>query len=125
EVELDLAEAARGVTKQVRVRRADVCTTCRGTGETARSKRERCATCHGRGAVLQRSGPLTMQRPCPHCAGQGSVLTNPCEDCEGHGLVLKEVTVPVNIPAGVDSNMEMNVEGEGHAGDRGAPRGDL
>lgn len=124
-VELELVEAALGVTKQVRVRRADVCTTCRGTGETEKSKREKCATCNGRGAVVQRSGPLAMQRPCPKCEGQGAILTHPCKDCDGQGLVLKEVTVPVNIPAGVDSQMEMNVEGEGHAGDRGAPRGDL
>jgi molecular chaperone DnaJ len=124
-VELDLVEAARGVTKQVQVRRADICTTCRGTGETAKSRRERCGTCRGRGVLLQSSGFMTMQRPCPTCQGQGAILTNPCEECEGHGLVIKEVMVPANIPAGVDSNMELTVEAQGHAGERGAPRGDL
>jgi molecular chaperone DnaJ len=125
QVELDLAEAAAGVTKQVRFRRADVCTTCRGTGGTEKSKRQSCQTCGGRGAVLQGGGFFTIQRACPQCNGQGTFLTDPCRDCGGQGLVLKEVTVPVNVPAGIDSGMEYIVDGEGHVGDRGAPRGDL
>jgi molecular chaperone DnaJ len=66
-----------------------------------------------------------VQRTCPACQGQGSTLSDPCKECEGNGLVLKEADVTVDIPAGIDSNMEFIVEGQGHAGERGAPRGDL
>jgi molecular chaperone DnaJ len=75
--------------------------------------------------VLQGGGFFTVQRTCPTCQGQGHFLSNPCKECEGHGLILQESTIPVEIPPGVDSNMEYLVEGEGHAGERGSPRGDL
>ncbi len=124
-VELDLAEAARSVTKQLQFRRADFCDACKGSGGTEKSKRRNCATCAGRGVVLQGGGFFAVQRACPTCQGQGSMLSDPCKECQGHGLVLREATVSVDIPAGIDSNMEFIVEGEGHAGEKNAPRGDL
>jgi molecular chaperone DnaJ len=125
EIELDLAEAAKGVTKNVRVARAEYCDKCKGTGASESSKRQTCSTCNGRGAVLQGGGFFTVQRTCPRCQGQGSLLSNPCKECEGNGLVMKEATVAVPIPAGIDSNMEYIVDEEGHVGEQGAMRGDL
>ena len=125
EVELDLAEAARGVRKEVRFRRAEYCSPCKGSGATDKSKRRSCSTCAGRGAVLQGSGFFSVQRTCPSCQGQGSTLSDPCKECQGQGLMLNETTVPADIPAGIDSNMEFIIEGQGHVGERGAPRGDL
>ncbi len=125
EIELELAEAASGVTKQLRFRREDVCSACRGSGGTEKSKRRDCQTCAGHGAVLQGGGFFAVQRTCPTCKGRGSQLSDPCKECQGNGRVPREGTVPVEIPAGIDSNMEFIVEGEGDAGDQKDPRGDL
>jgi molecular chaperone DnaJ len=124
-VELDLAEAASGVSRTVSFERADLCPKCRGTGAAENAQRRTCRTCHGRGVMLQGGGFFTIQRECPTCHGEGQILTNPCKECEGNGLVPGEASVSVNIPPGVDNNMEFAVEGEGHAGGPGVPRGDL
>jgi len=124
-VELDLAEAASGVARTVTFQRADLCAKCRGSGAAPGAQKRQCRTCHGRGAVLQGGGFFTLQRECPTCHGEGQIISDPCKECEGNGLVLGEASVSVNIPAGVDNNMEFAVEGEGHAGGPGIERGDL
>lgn len=124
DVEISLEEAAKGVAKQVRIRRADVCASCKGSGGTSKSKRKSCPTCHGRGVVMQQGGIFTVRRTCPACQGEGSTLSDPCKDCNGNGLVLKEATINVSIPAGIDTNMAFFVENEGHASARGR-RGNL
>jgi molecular chaperone DnaJ len=124
DVEVDLAEAASGVSRTLTFRRAEVCKKCRGTG-SADGQRRTCRTCGGRGALLQGGGFFTIQRECPTCHGEGSVLTNPCKTCDGPGLIGEEASVPVTIPPGVDNNVEFVVEGEGHSGGPGTRRGDL
>ncbi len=124
-VELSLEEAARGVSKQVKFTRAEHCPACKGTGASSPSKRQTCRTCGGRGTFVQGAGFFSVQRACPACQGEGSVITDPCKECEGQGLVAAEATVTVNVPAGIDTNEYFTVRGEGHAGDAGAGRGDL
>lgn len=125
DVELDLVEAARGVSKTITVRRADTCGRCRGSGAAEGSQRKQCSACHGRGVRLQGGGFFTVQRECNACQGQGFVMTRPCPDCAGNGLVLAEGSISVDIPPGVDSNMDFIVEREGHSGGPGVARGDL
>ncbi len=124
-VELDLAEAARGASKTLHVRRADTCARCKGSGCAEGAQRKPCRQCNGRGVVLQGGGFFTIQRECGACHGEGAVITDPCRDCQGHGLVMADAAIPVTIPPGVDSNMEFLVEREGHSGGPGVARGDL
>ena len=127
DLELDLAEAARGGQRTLDIRRADICSKCKGSGCAEGSKRQTCRTCNGHGAVLQSGGffNIRVRRECPTCHGEGTVITNPCKACRGNGLVVAEASVTVNVPAGVDSGQCLPVRGEGHAGGPGVARGDL
>ena len=125
ELELDFLEAARGCEKTIEIRRAEPCESCAGTGARAGTRPQRCRTCGGRGEVAQMQAFFSIRTTCPRCGGRGEMIEDPCEDCQGSGTVQKRREIKVWIPAGVDDGVRMRVAGEGEAGGRGGPRGDL
>jgi molecular chaperone DnaJ len=124
-MDLTLEEAVRGVTKEIRIPALEECDVCHGSGAKAGSKPVTCSTCHGQGQVHMRQGFFTVQQACPTCQGRGSVIKDPCSKCHGHGRVERAKTLSVKIPAGVDTGDRIRLEGEGEAGEQGAPAGDL
>jgi molecular chaperone DnaJ len=101
------------------------CTTCEGSGAKAGTQPVTCTTCGGQGRVRTANGFFQMERTCPRCGGQGKMIAEPCTSCMGHGLVRKTRTLNLQIPAGVDDGSRIRLTGEGDAGQRGGPRGDL
>jgi molecular chaperone DnaJ len=124
-VELDLIEAAKGVTKTIHLRREEGCGDCSGSGAKPGTKPSPCRRCGGRGAVLMGQGFFRIQQTCPGCGGRGAVITDPCAKCHGAGRIEVTQDVPVNIPAGIDNGMTIRHEGYGDLGSRGGPPGDL
>lgn len=124
-VELTFEEAAFGVEKELQIRREETCTTCKGEGARPGTQRKNCSTCHGSGQVLASSGFFSISRACPKCHGQGSVIEDPCGDCRGTGRTAADRKIHVKIPGGVDTGIRLRMPGEGEAGHRGGPRGDL
>lgn len=122
---LDLPEAATGCSRQLEVTRREVCDTCSGSGAAPGSTPVSCGTCGGHGQVIQSQGFFRVQTTCPACKGEGKTVKDPCTGCSGSGRVMKNSTLEVNIPAGVDNGMQMPIRGEGEAGIKGGPRGDL
>jgi len=126
---IDLAEAAFGVTHEIKVDTAVTCTTCQGSGAANGSQPETCRTCHGHGDVqhVQRSllGDIRTSRPCPTCHGFGTVIPDPCPECAGEGRVRSRRSISVTIPAGVDQGTRIQLGGEGEVGPGGGPAGDL
>jgi len=129
DVELKLEEAAHGAERHIRIDRMEVCETCQGSGAKAGTHPETCSVCHGAGQVRQQQqsffGTQIRITTCPRCHGEGRVIGSPCDTCRGHGRVHKSVTKTIDIPAGVDTGMRIRLAGEGDAGLRGGPRGDL
>jgi molecular chaperone DnaJ len=125
EVQLDLVEAAHGVTKTVTVNREELCNECGGTGARRGTRPVPCRGCGGRGVRRIRQGPFSIQQTCRDCGGTGTIVTDPCHECSGNGRVMAQRTLSVAIPAGVDNGTAVRLGGEGEAGDPGAPRGDL
>jgi molecular chaperone DnaJ len=125
-LDIDLVEAATGVKRTLTYDRAEQCGECKGRGSKS-GNRANCSRCGGKGVVVvgQAGGFFSVQRECPACNGEGSVLTDPCGKCRGSGRTKATRTVEVNVPPGVDTGMRIQVRGEGEAGDPGAPRGDL
>ncbi|WP_182868497.1 molecular chaperone DnaJ [Stieleria mannarensis] len=123
-VTLTLDEAAKGVSKDLSFRRNVGCKTCDGSGAAPGSQPETCATCGGRGQVVQSAGILRVQTACPHCGGAGQQISQPCSDCRGTGLQSEKAELTVEIPAGVDDGMRVRVQGEGEASPDGGPPGD-
>lgn len=124
DVSLTLEEAARGVTKELSFRRRSVCEPCSGSGAAPGSQPVVCATCGGRGQVIQSNGILRVQTNCPTCRGSGKTISQPCTTCRGSGLVSEKASLTVDIPAGVDDGMRVRLKGEGEASPDGGPRGD-
>ncbi|MCW2866373.1 MAG: dnaJ 3 [Marmoricola sp.] len=128
-LEVELAEAAFGVTRELRVDTAVLCTTCQGSGAAAGSRPVTCETCHGRGEVqqVQRSflGEVRTLRPCAACRGYGEIIPEPCRECSGDGRVRARRDITVKIPAGVDTGTRVQLAGEGEVGPGGGPAGDL
>ncbi|WP_328995679.1 molecular chaperone DnaJ [Kribbella sp. NBC_01245] len=126
---IDLAEAAFGTTRELKIDTAVVCPTCSGSGAEAGSKPVTCEICHGRGEVThtQRSflGEVRTMRPCPNCRGFGTTIPNPCVECAGDGRVRSRRSVTVKIPGGVDSGTRVQLSGQGEVGPGGGPAGDL
>jgi molecular chaperone DnaJ len=126
DVELTLIEAAKGVRKTVKIRREELCPECTGSGARKGSRPAVCKQCGGQGAVLRSLGGfMRVQQTCPGCGGRGTIITDPCGGCHGRGRVQVQRTIEVGVPPGVDSGMRIPIQGEGEAGDPGAPRGDL
>ena len=124
-ITIDLEEAAAGCTKELTIHRRELCDTCHGSGAKPGSNPETCSTCGGRGQVIQSQGFFRLQTTCPHCRGAGTIIRDKCEDCHGEGRVEQESKLSVQIPAGVDTGMQLRLQGEGEPGTDGAPRGDL
>jgi molecular chaperone DnaJ len=126
DVELELTEAARGVRKTITIRREELCPDCSGGGARKGSRPATCKQCGGQGAVLRSLGGfMRVQQTCPGCGGRGTIITDPCGTCHGRGRVQVQRVIEVAIPPGVDTGMRIPLQGEGEAGDPGAPRGDL
>ncbi|MEM7461628.1 MAG: molecular chaperone DnaJ [Pseudomonadota bacterium] len=124
-MEVSLEEAFTGKTAEISVPTAVTCETCSGTGAKPGSSPTVCSTCGGSGRVRAASGFFSIERTCPACQGRGEVITDPCEDCNGQGRVTRERTLSVNIPAGIEDGVRIRLAGEGEAGSRNGPAGDL
>jgi molecular chaperone DnaJ len=128
-LDLELAETAFGVTRDITVDTAVVCTTCAGAGTAPGTHPATCDTCGGRGEIqsVQRSflGQVMTSRPCPTCSGTGIVIPTPCGTCGGDGRVRARRTLPVKVPAGVEDGMRIRLSGQGEVGPGGGPAGDL
>ncbi len=124
-MDVTLAEAYAGKTAQIRVPTSVGCETCSGSGAKPGTQPSTCATCGGAGKVRASQGFFTIERTCPSCQGRGETINEPCSTCNGAGRVLKERTLSVNIPAGVEDGTRIRLAGEGEAGVRGGQAGDL
>jgi molecular chaperone DnaJ len=124
-MEISLEEAFTGKTAQIRIPTPVTCEACSGTGAKAGTKPKACPHCGGAGRVRHQQGFFTLERTCPACQGRGQVIEDPCPSCSGSGRVSRERTLSVNIPAGVEDGTRIRLAGEGEAGVRGGPSGDL
>ncbi|MEL0324523.1 MAG: molecular chaperone DnaJ, partial [Rhodospirillales bacterium] len=124
-LEISLEDAFEGSKVDVRVPTLAECESCHGSGAEDGSKPIGCPTCQGTGRVRASQGFFTVERTCHSCSGQGQIISDPCRSCGGQGRVRRERTLNVNIPAGVDDGTRIRLSGEGEAGLRGAPAGDL
>jgi molecular chaperone DnaJ len=124
-MEITLEEAFAGKAAEIRVPTSVSCETCSGTGAKAGTKPSPCPTCGGMGKVRASQGFFTIERTCPTCVGRGEVIDDPCPACSGAGRVTRERTLQVNIPAGVEDGTKVRLVGDGEAGLRGGPPGDL
>ncbi|MEL6585752.1 MAG: molecular chaperone DnaJ [Pseudomonadota bacterium] len=122
---ITLEEAYAGHQKTITVPTAVQCETCEGKGTEGASEPATCPTCSGMGKVRAQQGFFTVERTCPTCSGAGQIIKNPCQTCGGVGRVEKERQLSVNIPAGVETGTRIRLSGEGEAGLRGGPTGDL
>ncbi|MBE0413085.1 molecular chaperone DnaJ [Yoonia sp.] len=122
---INLEDAYSGLQKTITVPTAVSCGACNGTGAEGGSEPQTCPTCAGMGKVRAQQGFFTVERTCPTCSGAGQTIKNPCQSCHGTGRVEKEKSLSVNIPAGVETGTRIRLAGEGEAGMRGGPAGDL
>jgi molecular chaperone DnaJ len=128
-LKLNYEEIAKGANKTVKVKKHVICSTCDGSGAKDKNSIQNCGTCNGQGQVKKVTntfiGQMQTVTTCPACNGSGSTITNKCTSCKGEGRVYGEETVNLDIPAGVQEGMQLNVSGKGNAGERGGPPGDL
>jgi len=124
-MEISLEEAYVGKTAEIEVPTKVTCPTCSGSGAKPGSAPKTCATCDGHGRVRAAQGFFSIERTCPTCQGRGSVISDPCPECNGGGRVTEERKLSVNIPAGIEDGTRIRLAGEGEAGLRGGPAGDL
>jgi molecular chaperone DnaJ len=122
---IDLEEAFAGMQKTINVPTSVSCSGCNGSGAEGGSEPATCPTCSGMGKVRAQQGFFTVERTCPTCSGLGQIIKNPCKSCAGAGRVEKYRALSVNIPAGVETGTRIRLAGEGEAGMRGGPTGDL
>ena len=124
-LEITLEEAFHGKTATLKVPTSIACEACSGSGAKPGTKPRACATCGGHGRVRASQGFFSIERTCPTCQGRGETIDDPCRACNGAGRVMRERTLTVNIPAGVEDGTRIRLAGEGEAGLRGGPTGDL
>lgn len=124
-LEITLEDAFTGKTATIKVPTSVACEPCSGTGAKPGSKPRQCQTCGGYGRVRASQGFFSIERTCPTCHGRGEIIDDPCTACQGAGRVTRERTLSVNIPAGVEDGTRIRLAGEGEAGLRGGPSGDL
>jgi molecular chaperone DnaJ len=122
---ISLEEAFAGLQKTITVPTSVGCVKCSGTGAESGAEPVTCPTCSGMGKVRAQQGFFTVERTCPTCSGAGQMIKNPCSDCGGAGRQEKDRSLSVNIPAGVETGTRIRLSGEGEAGLRGGPAGDL
>lgn len=124
-MEVTLEEAYAGKTAQIRVPTSITCDECSGSGAKPGSQPTTCTMCSGSGRVRAAQGFFSVERTCPGCNGRGQIIKDPCEKCHGQGRVTQERSLSVNIPAGIEDGTRIRLAGEGEAGLRGGPAGDL
>ncbi|MDE0049516.1 MAG: molecular chaperone DnaJ [Rhodospirillales bacterium] len=124
-MEISLEDAFAGKQATIRVPGTVSCESCNGSGARAGTRPSACGTCGGAGKVRAQQGFFTVERTCPTCQGAGQVIADPCPECRGASRVQKEKSLAVNIPSGVEDGTRIRLAGEGEAGARGAPPGDL
>jgi molecular chaperone DnaJ len=122
---ISLEDAFAGAQKTINVPTSVQCNSCSGTGAEGGSEPATCPTCSGMGKVRATQGFFTVERTCPTCSGAGQIIKNPCKSCAGQGRTEKDRALSVNIPAGVETGTRIRLSGEGEAGLRGGPSGDL
>jgi molecular chaperone DnaJ len=125
DMEISLEEAFHGKSADITIDVSGACDACAGSGARPGTEAQTCRTCGGMGKVRASQGFFVVERACPSCAGVGEVIADPCRDCRGEGRVDTTKTLTVAIPAGVDEGTRIRLSGEGEAGMRGAPAGDL
>jgi molecular chaperone DnaJ len=129
ELDIDLEEVAKGVKKTVSITKNDICDACDGTGADSKSDLKTCSDCKGHGVqkVTRRTpfGYFSTQTTCKQCEGTGEVIEKPCKKCHAEGKIKKTKQLEIEIPAGVEEGMRLRLRGEGEAGERNAPAGDL
>jgi molecular chaperone DnaJ len=125
DLEISLEQAYAGAEVEIVVPSTVTCEVCDGSGAKPGTQPTVCATCGGAGRIRSAQGFFAIERTCPRCGGQGKVVSDPCRACNGHGQVRRERKLQVRIPAGVDDGARIRLAGEGDAGARGGPRGDL
>ncbi len=124
-MEITLEDAFKGKEATIKIPINDTCDKCHGNGTESGKGAEECPTCHGSGRMRAQQGFFTIERTCSTCGGTGSVIKDPCKKCSGSGRIRKEKTLKVQIPSGIDSGRRIRLAGEGEAGMRGGPSGDL
>jgi molecular chaperone DnaJ len=124
-MEITLEEAYSGKNAQVRIPTSVTCEACSGSGAKSGTRPKACPTCGGQGRIRHAQGFFTLERTCPACQGRGQVIDNPCPSCSGSGRVTRERSLSVNIPSGVEDGTRIRLAGEGEAGVRSGPAGDL
>jgi molecular chaperone DnaJ len=124
-LELTLEDAVAGTSVSIRVPTLVTCETCEGSGARKGTSATTCTTCGGVGQVRMQQGFFSVQQTCPNCRGQGTTISDPCPDCHGQGRTQKHKTLSVKVPAGVDNGDRIRLAGEGEAGEKGGPPGDL
>ena len=125
ETALSFLEATKGVAMPLRLTSPAPCTNCHGSGARPGTSPKVCATCNGSGAVSRNQGAFGFSEPCTDCRGTGSIIEEPCEECGGKGATTRTRTINVRIPPGVEDGQRIRLAGQGEAGLRGAPSGDL
>jgi molecular chaperone DnaJ len=125
DLKISFMDAAFGLAKTIEISKLATCQKCEGSGCSPGTRPENCRACQGRGQVIQSSGFFTISTTCPQCAGHGKYITKPCDLCNGSGKETVTKSVPLKIPAGVETGSRLRLRGEGEAGDHGGPNGDL
>jgi len=125
DMEISFEEAVMGCEKEITITKPDRCDACEGSGVEAGSKSKTCGTCHGRGQVISSRGIFSIAQTCPTCQGAGRVVEKPCRPCHGQGTVNQPAKIRLRIPGGVDTGARLRSSGNGAAGLRGGPAGDL
>jgi molecular chaperone DnaJ len=124
-MQIILEEAAFGAEKEIEIAKLDTCDKCNGSGAAADSRTITCPVCSGRGQVVSSRGFFHVSQTCPRCRGAGQVIEKPCPKCRGEGRVEKSSRVKLKIPAGISEGSRLRSLGNGEAGIRGGPPGDL
>ncbi|BBZ79195.1 chaperone protein DnaJ [Mycolicibacterium anyangense] len=125
ETDLDFLEATKGVAMPLRLTSPAPCTNCHGSGARPGTSPKVCATCNGSGVINRNQGAFGFSEPCTDCRGSGSIIEHPCDECRGTGVATRTRTINVRIPPGVEDGQRIRLAGQGEAGLRGAPSGDL
>jgi molecular chaperone DnaJ len=125
ETELSFMEATKGVAMPLRLTSPAPCTNCHGSGARPGTSPKVCPNCNGSGVVSRNQGAFGFSEPCTECRGSGSIIEHPCDECKGTGVTTRTRTINVRIPPGVEDGQRIRLAGQGEAGLRGAPSGDL
>ena len=125
DMQIKLEEAAFGCEKEIEISKLEACAKCEGRGAEEGSQAATCPSCHGRGQVISSRGFFQVSQTCPNCRGTGQIIAKPCRACQGEGRVENVSRIKLKIPAGIEDGSRLRSSGNGEAGIRGGPRGDL